>query len=85
MANSNNIDWDNTVEYWHRSCRLVKDTKLRDMLNKKLSANIKHCFSNGVKKQKDEIDFGSGTIIIVNDKGEVNSLWSSEWAFIQRV
>ena len=55
------------------------------MINRKFSANIKHCFSNSVSKNKDGIDFGGGTIIIVNDKGEVNHIWSSEWAFIERL
>ena len=79
------VDWDNIDTYWHRSCKLVKDTKLRDMLNRKFSANIKHCFSNSVSKNKDGIDFGGGTVVIVNEKGEVNCLWSSEWAFIERL
>lgn len=79
------IDWDNVDTYWHRSCKLVKDTKLRDMLNRKLSANIKHCFSNNVSKNKDGIDFGGGTIVTVNEKDEINCLWSSEWAFIERL
>lgn len=79
------VDWDNILEYTLGYDTLKKDTELRDILNKKLSANIKHCFSVRVSKDKDVIDFGSGRILIVNAKGEVNTLWSSEWASIHSI
>ena len=62
-----------------------KDTKLRDVMNKMFSAEIKHAFvstNTSITVEKDNVDWSGNHIILVNNKGKVVHMMNSEWAHI---
>lgn len=79
------MDYNNVNEIKHQYQTLKKDTKLRDMLNKIFSGNIKHAFSSKVSKEKDCIDLSGGLIVVVNDKGVAYDIRNSEWGIINKI
>ena len=63
-----------------------KNTKLRDFLNKLLSADIKSVYTTGKKYDTTHgLDWSGEIIILVNAKDEVISMSNSEWASIGKM
>ena len=80
------LDIENDQEFEYQYYQFKRDTKLRDMLNKIFTANIKHAFSrSNVTKNKNSVDFGSASFILVNSKGKFVFVTSSEWASIDLI
>lgn len=79
------LDTENDREFEYQYRKYKRDTKLRDMLNKIFTANIKHAFSCNVNKNKNSVDFGSASFILVNSKGEFVFVTSSEWVSIDLI
>lgn len=80
------LDIENDQEFEYQYYQFKRDTKLRDMLNKIFTANIKHAFSrSSVTKNKNNVDFGSTSFILVNSKGKFVFVTSSEWASIDLI
>ena len=79
------LDVENVQEFVYNFDFYKRDTKLRDILNKMLSANIKHVFSNMSKDSKTSkhVDLGCERILIVNNKGLFVEMWNSEWGAIE--
>lgn len=79
------LDIENEQEFEYQYRQYERDTKLRDLLNKIFTANIKHAFSCNVIKNKNSVDFGCASFILVNSKGEFVFVTSSEWASIDLI
>ena len=80
------LDVENDQEFEYKYSEYKRDTKLRDMLNKIFSAEIKHVFSSeSVVKIKNGVDFGSASFILVNSKGKFVFVTSSEWTSIELI
>lgn len=79
------LDVENVQEFIYNFDIYRRDTKLRDIMNKMFSANIKHAFSSMAKGDKtpQRIDLGCEHILIVNDKGRFVEMWNSEWGAIE--
>ncbi len=67
----------------HNNCIYKRDTKLRDMINLAFSANIQMAWSRDIDKTKGEIDVGSGAFVVLNQKGMMVEMFSSEWCKIK--
>lgn len=79
------LDMENDQEFEYQYYHYKRDTKLRDMLNKIFTANIQHAFSRSVTINKNSVDFGSASFILVNSKGKFVFVTSSEWASIELI
>lgn len=79
------LDIENDQEFEYQYYPYKRDTKLRDMLNKIFTANIKHVFSCNVINNNNSVDFGGASFILVNNKGKFVFVTSSEWASIDLI
>lgn len=79
------LDVENDQEFEYQYREYTRDTKLRDLLNKIFTANIKHVFSCNVIKNKNSVDFGGTSFILVNNRGKFVFATSSEWANIDLI
>ncbi len=66
----------------HNNSVYQRDTKLLDMLNAVFSGNIQMAWSKGVTKTKGEINIGYGSFVVLNQKGMMVEMSSSEWCKI---
>jgi len=74
-------DHQDIITFKHGGEEFFKNTKIRDFLNKLLSADIKSVYT--VSKKYDTthgLDWSGESIILVNAKDEVVYLTNSEWA-----
>lgn len=73
-----------TFKYWGDEYQ--KNTKLRDFLNKLLSADLKSVYTTGKKYDTTHgLDWSGEIIIMVNAKDEVLYMSNSEWAAIGKL
>lgn len=74
-------DHKDIVTFKHCGEEYFKNTKIRDFLNKLLSADIKSVYTTGKKYDTTHgLDWSGECIILVNAKNEVVYLTNSEWA-----
>ena len=76
--------YQDVVEFEYDCATYYRNTKIRDYLNKLLSADLKAVFTESKKynTSSGNLDWSGEKIIMVNAKSEVCSMQNSEWAFI---
>lgn len=76
-------DHKDIITFKYSGEEYYKNTKVRDFLNKLLSANIQSVYTVSKKYElKHGLDWSGECIILVNAKNEVVYLTNSEWAAI---
>lgn len=86
LASTLEKDHANIVNFKYSGEEYYKNTKVRDYLNKLLSADLKSVYM--VEKKYDTkfgLDWSGETIIVVNAKNEVVMLTNSEWASFDKL
>lgn len=81
LINTLQNDHMNIVNFKYSGEEYYKNTKVRDYINKLLSADLKSVYMVSKKYDtKSGLDWSGETIILVNAKNEVVMMTNSEWA-----
>lgn len=74
------------VEFSYAGDKFYRNAKVRDYLNKLLSADIKSVFTESKKYDTTHsLDWSGEVLILVNAKNEVITMSNSEWANIGKL